>query len=201
MSRSDDRPNLNPSDRSARSGRSTSDLIAARMRAEEDHRPKQSLRSVESVDRSRQAREDRRAEPRADQEVELRDSKGVIRHEVSAAEAAHYDRLGLHPREVAEREALVRSDISWDQRDAYGQTNADRAARGLAPLDQEGDPYELHHIRQKDDGMLAELRGPEHTGKNVWETLHDPSKASEIDRPAFARHRAAHWKQRAAEQE
>ena len=134
-----------------------------------------------------------------EERVPLEDSKGEVRHLLSPEESEHYEEVGLRPQEVDGRECLVRDDIDWERRDAYGQTNKARAEQGLAPLDREGRPYELHHVEQKADGMLAELTRDEHRGAGIDRVLHDPSKTSEIDRAAFDKIRAAHWRARAAE--
>jgi len=132
-------------------------------------------------------------------EVPLLDSKGEVRHLVSRAEAAIYEDAGLRPEEVAGRECLVRDDIDWEQTDSSGRTNAERARQGLAPLAPNGRPYELHHVGQESDGMLAELTVEEHRGAGNDGILHDPERRSEIDRDEFASQRAEHWKARAPE--
>lgn len=133
--------------------------------------------------------------------VPLEDSKGEVRHHLSPEEAAHYENIGLRAHEVGGRECLVRDDIDWEQRDdSYGLTNKELAERGLSPRDPEGRPYELHHIQQRSDGMLAELSRDEHTGPGSYRILHDPMKRSEVDHgPEWDKTRAEHWRARAAE--
>lgn len=131
--------------------------------------------------------------------VPLEDSKGEVRHHLSPQEDKHYENIGLRADEVNGRECLVRDDIDWEQRDAYGQTNRERAEQGLAPLAPEGRPYELHHVQQRSDGMLAELTRDEHRGAGMDRILHDPTKTSEIDRAEFNQIRADHWRARGAE--
>jgi hypothetical protein len=131
--------------------------------------------------------------------VALKDSKGEVRHNLTPQEAAHYKDVGLRTQEVNNRECLVRDDIDSGQRDAYGQTNKERMERGLAPLDQEGRPYELHHIQQRPEGVLAELTRGEHRGVGIDRMLHDPLKTSEIDRVEFNKIRASHWRSRSIE--
>lgn len=131
--------------------------------------------------------------------VPLRDSKGDIQHEITTEEAAHYEEVGLRPKEVNGRECLVRDDIDWSQTDAYGQTNKQRCEQGLAPLDQTGRPYELHHVQQRSDGMLAELTRDEHRVSGIDRVLHDPNKTSEINRVEFDQIRSDHWRARASE--
>ena len=83
-----------------------------------------------------------------------------------------------------------------DQKDEFGRTNKERMEEGKAPLDKDGKPIELHHIGQKSDAPLAELKWEEHRGKGNDAILHDKSKDSEIDREVFATQRAEHWKSR-----
>ena len=126
-------------------------------------------------------------------------SDGEITDWVRPEEKAHYDAIGLQPESVAGREALVRGDINWDQADNYDRTNLERAQDGLAPLDPDGNAYELHHVQQRNDGVLAELRMSEHRSADIDRLLHDKVGPSEIDRDTFGdTDRPNHWKARAA---
>ena len=161
-----------------------------------------SVLSAMEVDPEALGAEVRRAGQAAEaiEHVPLEDSKGEVRHHLSPQEAAHYENVGLRAQEVNGRECLVRGDFDWTQRDeAYGLTNKELAERGLSPRDSEGRPYELHHVQQRSDGMLAELTRDEHRGAGVDRILHDPTKTSEIDRAEFDQIRADHWRARAAE--
>lgn len=129
----------------------------------------------------------------------IQDSNGEVRHMVRPEEAAHYEELGLDSQNVAGRECLVRSDVDWDAVDGYGRTNLERAEQGYAPLDPDGKSYELHHVQQENDGMLAELRQQEHRGKGIDGILHDKTGPSEVDHDAFEADRKAHWKARASD--
>lgn len=134
------------------------------------------------------------------EQVPLLNSRGEVGHRVSPQEAEHYRSIGLRPREVNGRECLVRGDIDWSQRDAYGQTNLERASKGLPPLDPSGRPYELHHVHQEPNGTLAELTVGEHRGQSNYGILHDPSKRSEVEHGReWTSTRASHWMERAAE--
>lgn len=134
------------------------------------------------------------------EQVPLRNSKGEVAHLLSPQEAKHYETIGLTPREVNGHECLVRKDIDWSQRDAYGQTNQERAANGVPPLDARGRPLELHHVQQDPSGMLAELSFDEHRGGRSYGILHDSSKRSEVDHGReWSQTREAHWMERAAE--
>lgn len=136
--------------------------------------------------------------PETTDTVALYDSKGDVAEYVSPEEAAHYENIGLESARVADRECLVRDDIDWQQRDAEGWTNLQRAEEGLAPIDRDGEKIELHHVQQREDGLLAELTADEHRG-DMDAILHDRVGPSEIDREAFAEVRVDHWKSRAAE--
>jgi hypothetical protein len=86
--------------------------------------------------------------------------------------------------------ALVRSDINLDLVDEFGRTNLKRMESGLAPLDENGISYELHHIGQESDATLAILTQSEHDS----ELIHGFKTKSVIDRKAFAKQRRNFWK-------
>lgn len=130
--------------------------------------------------------------------VALRDSQGDVATMVSESEMAVYRDAGLEAANVNGREVLVRPDIDWDQIGPYNLTNLERAEQGLTPLDENGEYYNLHHVQQRNDGQLAELRVGEHQGAGS-DVLHDNHGPSEIDRKAFEQDRAEHWQARAAE--
>lgn len=77
---------------------------------------------------------------------------------------------GLTPQMINGQTALVRS-IDLNYIDDKGRTNLERIRQGLAALDGNGIPYELHHIGQKVDSTLAILTKSEHMqdGNNkIW---------------------------------
>jgi hypothetical protein len=115
----------------------------------------------------------------------------------SEAEARIYENANLEPAQVNGKDALIRNDIDYDQQDAFGRTNLERMKLGLAPLDAEGRPIELHHIGQKHDSPLAELTRDEHRGKGNDNVLHNKLKESEINREDFDKERKEYWKARA----
>ena len=114
----------------------------------------------------------------------------------SPEEAEIYKKAKLVEAEVNGQKCLIKNDIDMDQKDEFGRTNKERMEEGKAPLDKDGKPIELHHIGQKSDAPLAELKWEEHRGKGNDAILHDKSKDSEIDREVFATQRAEHWKSR-----
>lgn len=115
----------------------------------------------------------------------------------SEAEAKIYEGANLEPAEVNGKDALIRTDIDYDQKDAMGTTNLDRMKSGRAPLDANGKPIELHHIGQKQDSPLAELTSAEHRGNGNDNVLHNKQKESEINREDFDKERKDYWKARA----
>lgn len=111
----------------------------------------------------------------------------------SIDEAKIYQNAGLREADVGGKKCLIRQDIDFNQKDQFGRTNSERMEQGLAPLDKNGHPLELHHIGQHADSPLAELTIEEHRGKGNDTVLHDKTKASEIDREKFALERSYHW--------
>lgn len=107
-----------------------------------------------------------------------------------------YKDAGLIEAEIDGRKCLINPNIDMDQKDAFGRTNKERMEQGLAPLDKNGNPIELHHIGQKNDSPLAELTQEQHRSKENYSILHDTKKDSEIDRKAFDNERENHWKAR-----
>ena len=102
---------------------------------------------------------------------------------------------GLTLSKVNGRMALTQN-IDWDFIGDIedGRTNAQRVIDGLAPLDQLGKPYELHHIGQMSDSPLAILTNSQH--KSNYSVLHanTGSTASNIDRNLFAKQKQDFWK-------
>ena len=115
-------------------------------------------------------------------------------------EAEVYKNAGLVEAKIGGKSCLTKPDIDWEQKDAMGRTNEERANQGLAPING-GEVIELHHIGQHTDSPLAELTREEHRGKGNDAILHDKTKESEIDRQAFAREKNNHWMERAKESE
>lgn len=66
---------------------------------------------------------------------------------------------------------------------------------GKAPLGKDGKVVELHHLQQKEDGILIELTYTEH--KENSKALHSYKMTSEIDRVKFAKFKRKYWKARA----
>lgn len=125
-------------------------------------------------------------------------SDGLINQFRSKDEADIYSEASVEEKNINGKECLVRTDINYSQKDEFGRTNLERMRLGLSPLDQNGNPFELHHIGQKKSSGLAELTFEEHRGNPGNDVvLHDKTRESEIDRSAFKTERQDHWKERA----
>ena len=123
-------------------------------------------------------------------------SEGITTNIHSISEYKVYQEANLKEAVVGEKISLIKSDIDWGKVDAMGRTNQERTHLGLAPLDNNGRPMELHHIGQHSDSPLAELTLEEHRGKGNDTILHNKTDKSEIDRQEFAKERQEYWKQR-----
>lgn len=118
----------------------------------------------------------------------------IIRRFKSMDEYNIYKDAGLEAKLVNGKSALVRP-IDPTIRDGNGLTNIERMKRGLAALDVEGNPYELHHVAQEKDGILAILTKAEHRGEGSFSKLHDLMRSSDVDHGSeWAKEREGFWK-------
>ena len=118
----------------------------------------------------------------------------IIRRFKSMDEYNIYKEAGLEAKLVNGKSALVRP-IDPTIRDGNGLTNIERMKRGLAALDAEGNPYELHHVAQEKDGILAILTKAEHRGEGSFSKLHDLMRGSDVDHGSeWAKEREGFWK-------
>jgi len=99
--------------------------------------------------------------------------------------------------ERVEGKIVAKRDITFKpcQKDASGRTNIERMQEGLAPIGTDGKSIELHHLKQKDKGIIIEVTNDEHN--KYSKTLHRYKDESEIDRREFERWKRKYWKQRA----
>ena len=91
-----------------------------------------------------------------------------------------YKNAGLRAQIINGRTALVR-DVDPNKTSEYGGktvTNLQRMEDGGAPVDANGNPYELHHINQKADGTLAMLTKEEYDQPGI---LNTPGIESEVE--------------------
>lgn len=135
--------------------------------------------------------------------------KGIVKNETgwsdkiidsirSMDEYRIYKDANLSEGVVNGKECLIRSDIDLDQSDQYGTTNRERMSDGLAPLDKDGKPIQLHHMGQHKDSPLAELTFEEHRGGGNDKILHDKAKVSEVhgEGSNWDGERQSYWKNR-----
>lgn len=108
-----------------------------------------------------------------------------------------YKNENLEESKVNGRTVLKANEIDLNLKDAKGRTNLQRMEKGLAPLDMEGRPFNLHHIGQKIDSPLAELKDIVHKQNDA--ILHNKNIPTEVHNGDinWDRERANHWKQRA----
>jgi hypothetical protein len=96
---------------------------------------------------------------------------------------------------------FVKRDDLFDSTfiDAAGRSNVDRMKQGLAPLDKDGNPINLHHMKQQNNGIVAEVSHREHKEFSVILHRYAGKHESQIDRAAFDKLRSSYWKYRAKE--
>lgn len=139
-------------------------------------------------------------------------SNVILIHIASLRELDIYKKANLKEAIIGGRPALIRTDIDWSDYSIRRNTwlrnkladydrwaeynNADLIGEGYPPRDYNGDPYELHHIGQRQDSPLAELTWAEHMGDGNNTILHQAGKESEIDREAFEQEKSAYWQAR-----
>ena len=139
-------------------------------------------------------------------------SERILKYLKSHEESEVYRRANLKEANIGGRPALIRQDIDWSDYSIRRNTwlknkladydkwvdynNADLIGEGYPPRDPNGDPYELHHIGQRQDSPLAELTWAEHMGDGNNTILHQAGKESVIDRLAFDNEKSAYWQAR-----
>jgi len=128
-------------------------------------------------------------------------SKDVNERIRTPEELEVYQNEELREGKVNDRTVLKDDSIDPELTDERGRTNLERMEKGKAPLDENGDSYNLHHIGQNSDSPLAELKDKTH--KSNDSILHDKSKPTEIHNENsgvdWNKERSEHWKARAEE--
>jgi hypothetical protein len=79
--------------------------------------------------------------------------------------------------------------------DASNRTNVERMEQGEAPIGVDGLPINLHHMKQKANGIILEASQTEHKANSA--SWHRYRNVSEIDRDSFSKFRSDYWKNRA----
>jgi len=139
-------------------------------------------------------------------------SSAILNNIDSIEEAEIYIKAHLVEANIGGRPALIRSDIDWSAfncRKEWLKTkpghdydkwkdwnNADLIGEGWPPRDDNGDPYQLHHIGQRQDSPFAELTWSEHIGDGNYDILHKVGEYSNIERQEFDAERSTYWQTR-----
>jgi len=94
---------------------------------------------------------------------------------------------------------IAKRDNTFDPtyKDALDRTNKERMEEGLAPIGTDDKSIELHHLKQKDNGVMIELTSTEHNENS--KILHKYRSQSEINRAEFNKWKRKYWKERAKE--
>ena len=119
-------------------------------------------------------------------------------------EYAVYQEAGLKTMMVDGRTALVQNiDLDYVSTLADGTeiTNLGRMQRGMKPLDPAtGKAYELHHVGQNNEGVLAVLTQGQHRGEGNFVKLHKIWNDSGVDHGAAWNKKVSDfWKSYAAQ--
>ncbi len=131
-------------------------------------------------------------------------SDAIVNAIQSEEEARIYMDAGLKEAKVNGKPALIQPRIDpdylmpeWWIREHgeswRGWSNNDLMGEGYPPHDENGDPYELHHIGQWTDSPLAELPWSQHREQGNYTVLHTLDDYSDIDRREFEKEKTAHW--------
>lgn len=88
---------------------------------------------------------------------------------------------------------IFSKEINWKLIDVKGRTNIERVKGGLAPIDEAGKSYELHHMGQKSDAPLVILTNAEHHSKTNYSILHYGEKGKDIADEVWNKQRKSTW--------
>lgn len=116
----------------------------------------------------------------------------------SMDEAKIYMDAGLVEGEINGKPALIQPKIdgsACNESKWPDWSNKELAEEGYPPRDENGRPYELHHIGQNPDSPLAELTYEQHHCNGNFKILHTFDEST-IDRMEFNRERAEYWMER-----
>ena len=117
----------------------------------------------------------------------------VIKQFSSMEQYEVFRKAGLYTEIINGKSALIRS-IDLNFLDESGNSNLQRIAKNLSPLDPTGQAYELHHIGQEMKSSLAIVTNAEHVLNGNKFLLHPREGASLIDRSVFNSERIKFWK-------
>ncbi len=119
----------------------------------------------------------------------------AIKNMHSVAESEVYANAGLTPVHLADDSWIFVKEIDWNLIDDLGRSNVARVLEyKLAPIDNNGLSYEVHHLGQKADGPLAMLTHAEHHNKDTYSIIHYAIDGKNITESAWNAQRASFWK-------
>lgn len=123
-------------------------------------------------------------------------SLDFIKNIHSVEEANIYKTAGLKCFNFDDGLQVLAQDIDWNLVDDLGRTNVQRVLEsGLAPIDNTGIPFEIHHVGQQNDGLYAILTKAEHMQGGNNKILHYVGGASEVDHgTAWSEIKTTIWK-------
>lgn len=112
-----------------------------------------------------------------------------------------YDKANLILKCINGKNCLVRTDIDMEQKDIKGKRNKERMENGLAPLDKDMVPINLHHMGQRVDSPIVELTSKEHRSNGNDSILHNKLKETEVhaEGNSWSKERIEHWETRSRE--
>lgn len=111
----------------------------------------------------------------------------------STAEYEIYKKANLVPTRLSDGSWAYLREIDWSLVDEYGRTNRQRVLAKLAPIDETGRPYELHHIGQRADSPLAILTYAEHHSPENFSALHYAKEGKHVADAVRAKQKHEFW--------
>lgn len=98
---------------------------------------------------------------------------------------------------IAGRDVIYNDRIFKNEtKDAFGVNNCSRMLSGRAPIGKDGLEVSLHHLQQKNDGIIIETATSYH--RDHYSKLHKYNTQSEINRSNFDYWRKLYWRERGA---
>ena len=75
---------------------------------------------------------------------------------ISPEEKSIYNEAGLEKQVINDREVLIQPNLDLNKESGpFNETNLERMRNGYSPLDEDGNPYQLHHIGQNMDSPIS----------------------------------------------
>lgn len=96
----------------------------------------------------------------------------------------------INGRQVFYNDSLFKNNT----KDAFGVNNCMRMESGKAPIAHDGIEVSLHHLHQRNNGIIVEVDTTFH--RKFSNDLHSYKNTSEIDRQSFDIWRKGYWKER-----